>query len=71
MSSARLGKHTDCSITTRTIQASISSSFIPIPPLYSVRVGISYRAVGVRDGAAIVWYWIGSHASYEQLLAQA
>jgi hypothetical protein len=41
------------------------------PPLYSARIGISYRAVGVRDGQSIVWYWIGSHASYEQLLAQA
>ena len=40
-------------------------------PLYSARVGISYRAVGVRDGHTVVWYWIGSHASYEQLLAQA
>jgi hypothetical protein len=41
------------------------------PPLYSARVGISYRAVGVRDGSTILWYWIGSHAAYDQLLAQA
>jgi hypothetical protein len=40
------------------------------PPLYSARVGIAYRAVGVRDGNTIVWYWIGSHADYDQLLAQ-
>lgn len=40
------------------------------PPLYSARVGISYRAVGVRDGDTIVWYWIGSHAAYDQRLAQ-
>lgn len=42
----------------------------PDPPLYSARVGISYRAVGVRDGNTVVWYWIGSRASYDQLLAQ-
>lgn len=39
------------------------------PPLYSARVGIGYRAVGVRDGDTIVWYWIGSHADYDRFLA--
>lgn len=42
----------------------------PDPPIYSARVGIGYRAVGVRDGNTIVWYWIGSHAAYDQRLAQ-
>lgn len=28
-----------------------------------------YRAVGVmRDGQTIVWFFIGSHAEYDQLL---
>lgn len=40
------------------------------PPIYSARVGISYRAVGVLDGNTVVWYWIGSHADYDKLLAQ-
>lgn len=42
----------------------------PDPPMYSARVGISYRAVGTRDGDTIIWFWIGSHAEYDQLLAQ-
>ncbi len=42
----------------------------PEPPLFSARVGISYRAVCVRDGSTAVWYWIGSHAAYDRLLAQ-
>jgi hypothetical protein len=42
----------------------------PDPPIYSARIGISYRAVGVRDGNAMVWYWIGSHADYDKLLQQ-
>jgi len=37
-------------------------------PLYSVRVGIGYRALGLRDGEQIYWFWIGSHAGYERLL---
>ncbi|MCZ2341113.1 MAG: hypothetical protein LC104_04865 [Bacteroidales bacterium] len=40
------------------------------PPIYSARVGISYRAVGVQDGDTIIWYWIGSHADYDKLLEQ-
>jgi hypothetical protein len=40
------------------------------PPIYSARVGIGYRAVGVMDQQTVVWFWIGSHADYEQLLDQ-
>ena len=39
------------------------------PPIYSARVGISFRAVGVLDGNTVVWFWIGSHADYDRLLA--
>lgn len=38
-------------------------------PIYSARVGLHYRAVGELQGdGAIVWFWIGSHAEYDQLL---
>ena len=30
--------------------------------LWSVRVGLHYRAVAVEDGAELAWFWIGSHA---------
>lgn len=39
------------------------------PPTYSARVGIGYRAVGALDGDTIIWFWIGSHADYDKLLA--
>ena len=35
-------------------------------PVYSARVGIGYRALGVWKGDTIVWYWIGSHADYDK-----
>jgi mRNA-degrading endonuclease RelE of RelBE toxin-antitoxin system len=39
-------------------------------PVYSARVGRSYRVVGlVEDGDVIVWFWIGPHEQYETLLA--
>ncbi len=37
-------------------------------PIYSVRVGIHWRAIGVKDDNAIVWFWIGSHSDYDKLL---
>ena len=40
------------------------------PPTYSVRFGISYRAVGVVDNQTVTWFWIGSHADYDKLLKQ-
>jgi hypothetical protein len=42
----------------------------PSQPIYSVRVGLDWRAVGVRQGDAMIWFWIGSHAAYDALLRQ-
>ncbi len=36
------------------------------PPIVSVRISRSYRALGVRRGGLTVWFWIGSHADYER-----
>jgi hypothetical protein len=33
--------------------------------LWSVRVTISVRAVGHRDGDTITWVWIGPHAEFD------
>ena len=39
-----------------------------IEPLYSVRVGIGHRAVGLVEGDIITWFWIGTHAEYDRLI---
>lgn len=39
-------------------------------PIFSVRISRDYRAVGVRSGDDIVWFWIGSHSDYDHLLSQ-
>jgi hypothetical protein len=36
--------------------------------IYSVRVGLGWRAIGLREGDAMVWFWIGSHAEYDRLI---
>jgi hypothetical protein len=42
----------------------------PTRPIYSARISMHYRALGVRDGDTLVWFWIGSHADYDRLLAR-
>ena len=42
----------------------------PTEPIFSARVTRGYRAVGLRDGDTVVWFWIGSHAEYERLLSR-
>ena len=37
-------------------------------PIYSVRIGIGWRALGLLDGDTITWFWIGSHAEYDRLV---
>ncbi len=37
-------------------------------PVYSVRIGRGYRALGLREGDTIVWFWISDHDEYERLL---
>lgn len=39
-------------------------------PIYSVRVGIGWRAMGLLEEKDIYWFWIGSHAEYDKLLNQ-
>ena len=43
-------------------------SIHPTRPIYSVRVGLHYRAVGILERKDIIWYWVGSHAEYDKLL---
>ena len=41
----------------------------PTDPIYSVRIGLGYRAVGALEGDTIYWYWIGGHADYDRLIS--
>jgi len=45
-----------------------SLHFKKVGPYRSVRVGIAYRALGIEDGEAVVWFWIGNHDEYERLI---
>ncbi len=47
-----------------------SLHFKKVGKLWSVRVGISYRALAVEDDADYIWVWIGLHDEYERLIQQ-
>ena len=36
--------------------------------IYSVRIGLEYRALAIMKKDRIVWYWIGSHSGYDRLV---
>jgi hypothetical protein len=36
--------------------------------IYSVRIGLEYRALAVMKKNRIVWYWIGNHSDYDRLV---
>lgn len=37
--------------------------------IWSVRVSRQHRAVGILDGDAVTWFWIGSHNEYERFFS--
>jgi len=43
-----------------------SLRFKKIGELWSVRIGVRYRALGVDVEGGILWFWIGTHADYDK-----
>ncbi|MEH2277043.1 MAG: hypothetical protein V7K40_20215 [Nostoc sp.] len=46
-----------------------SLHFKKVDPFWSVRIGIYYRALAVKEDDNFVWFWIGSHPEYDRLLS--
>jgi hypothetical protein len=34
--------------------------------IWSVRVTLGYRAIGIMEKDTVTWFWIGDHDSYEK-----
>lgn len=41
-----------------------------IEPIFSVRITLGFRALGLKEKDTITWFWIGSHAEYNRLIAK-
>lgn len=48
-----------------------SLHFKKVGRFWSARVGLHHRALAVEQGDDLVWFWIGSHADYDNLLGQS
>ena len=35
--------------------------------VWSVRINEQYRAIGERQGATIIWVWVGTHNEFDNL----
>ena len=46
-----------------------SLAFKPVPGGWSVRIGLHYRAIAVKDSHTYHWIWIGHHTEYDRILA--
>lgn len=36
--------------------------------LYSARISIKYRALAIKQADTNIWFWVGTHADYDQLI---
>lgn len=46
-----------------------SLHFKKIGDLWSVRVGAHYRALATEVEGGLAWFWIGTHANYDKIVA--
>lgn len=37
-------------------------------PIYSARIGLAHRALGLLEGDTVTWFWIGHHDAYDREL---
>ena len=54
----------------RSNQSHGSLHFKQVGGLWSVRVGLHYRALAAAADDDLVWFWVGSHAEYDRLVGR-
>jgi hypothetical protein len=37
--------------------------------IWSVRITLGYRAIGILEGDIVTWFWVGSHDDYERFFS--
>jgi hypothetical protein len=46
-----------------------SLNFKKVGKYWSVRIGLSHRALATEDGSDFIWVWIGDHNEYDRLIS--
>lgn len=39
-------------------------------PIYSIRIGLNHQAIGLKESTTIIWFWIGTHEEYNNLISR-
>lgn len=37
-------------------------------PIFAARIGLGYRAKGLLEEEALIWFWVGSHEDYNNII---
>lgn len=45
-----------------------SLNFKKVGKFWSVRIGLSHRALAIEDGSDFIWVWIGNHDEYDRMI---
>ena len=48
-----------------------SLHFKKVGNLWSVRIGLDYRALAIQEGQDFIWVWIGTHDEYDRMISKA
>ncbi|MHB8279195.1 MAG: ParE family toxin-like protein [Candidatus Humimicrobiaceae bacterium] len=48
-----------------------SIHFKKIGKFWSVRIGDYYRALAIEDGEDYIWFWIGTHNDYDNMVKKS
>jgi hypothetical protein len=46
-----------------------SLHFKQVGRYWSARIGLDHRALALRSGDEVIWFWIGTHAEYDRLIS--
>ena len=47
-----------------------SLHFKKVGSFWSARVGLRHRAVGIEISDGVLWFWIGTHSQYDNLVTR-
>ena len=47
-----------------------SLRFKKIGKVWSIRVGAVYRALALKDEDGFIWFWIGTHEEYNNIISR-
>ena len=48
-----------------------SLHFKKVGKMWSIRISLDYRVLGIKDGDDFIWIWIGTHDEYKKMIKKS